>query len=289
MPKLAEMTLFAHSPHVAFSSNSKGQTRVVPIFSLPGVCGEKPLSSDEFGGFGRATIELQPMATIEASGNDPLAGSQGIDLDEATIMSTKYNFILSCIGVVAILLVLGLASSCWDRGAGLPAVKPGGSTIRLTSPAFSEGGKIAREITCDGANKSPPLEWSGVPQAARSLVLICDDPDAPMGTFSHWVAYDLSPKITSREAGVEADTMAVLEPRVVVKQPRLGVTQGYNDFGKIGYGGPCPPSGVHHYVFRLYALDEQTRLPPGATRAAVFNAINGHILAEGHLTGTYGR
>ena len=99
--------------------------------------------------------------------------------------------------------------------------------------------------------------------------------------------YDMSPNITSLEEGVEAAVVTALEPRIVVKQPRLAVIQGYNDFGKIGYGGPCPPRGVHHYVFRLYALDERTGLPPGATRTTVFKAIEGHILAEGHLMGKY--
>jgi Raf kinase inhibitor-like YbhB/YbcL family protein len=204
-------------------------------------------------------------------------------------MSIRYGVSLSSMRPASIVLVLGLLSGCGDRGAALPAVSPAAPSIRLTSPAFIEGGMIPREFTCEGANRSPPLEWSGVPQAARSLALICDDPDAPGGTWSHWVAYNLSPEITSLEQGVEADTVAALEPKIVVKQPRLGVVQGFNDFGKIGYGGPCPPSGVHHYVFRLYALDEQTRLPPGATRATVFKAIEGHILAEGHLIGKYAR
>ena len=162
-------------------------------------------------------------------------------------------------------------------------------TIHLTSPAFPEGGTIPREFTCDGANKSPPLEWSGVPQTARSLVLICDDPDAPMGTWSHWVAYDLSPQhhISGRGSRGGCCGGARAEDRRQAAKARRH--QGYNDFGKIGYGGPCPPSGVHHYVFRLYALDERTGLPPGATRATVFKAIEGHILAEGHLTGKYAR
>ena len=129
------------------------------------------------------------------------------------------------------------------------------------------------------------MEWSGVPQTARSLVLICDDPDAPVGTWSHWVLYDLSPSITSLAAGL----MATLDPKTVVKQPGLTVTQGKNDFGKIGYGGPCPPRGVHRYFFRVYALDQQTELAPGATRTSVFKAIEGHILAEGHLMGKYAR
>ena len=170
----------------------------------------------------------------------------------------------------------------------LPALNPATQTIRLTSPAFTEGGMIPREFTCDGADRSPPLEWSGVPQAARSLVLICDDPDAPGGTWSHWVLYDLSPSITSLDEGVAADLAATLEPRTVVKQPRLTVIQGRNDFGKIGYGGPCPPWGVHRYFFRLYASISEPSWHRG-DRTTVFKAIEGHILAEGHLMGKYAR
>ncbi len=204
-------------------------------------------------------------------------------------MSTRYCVHLSWIGPAAIFLVLSLSPGCGDGGAALPALDPAIRTIRLTSPAFAEGAMIPREFTCDGADRSPPLEWSGVPRAARSLVLICDDPDAPGGTWSHWVLYKLSPSITSLDEGVAADLVATVDPKTVVKQPRLTVSQGKNDFGKIGYEGPCPPWGVHRYFFRLYALDQQTELVPGATRTAVFKAIEGHILAEGHLMGKYAR
>jgi len=234
-------------------------------------------------------MELQPMEAIEPSGTDPLGGSHGTDLDESAMMNIRYGVALSWIGPAAIFLALGLSPGCGGGGAALPALNPAVRTIRLTSPAFAEGGKIPREFTCDGTDRSPPLEWSGVPQTARSLVLICDDPDAPGGTWSHWVLYDLSPSITSLDEGVAADLVATLEPRTDVKQPRLTVIQGRNDFGKIGYGGPCPPRGVHRYFFRLYALDQRTELAPGATRTTVFKAIEGHILAEGHLMGKYAR
>ena len=200
------------------------------------------------------------MEAIEPSGTDPLAGSHGANLDEANMMNIRYVITLSWIRPAVIFLVLGLSSGCGDRGAALPTVNPAAQTIHLTSPAFTEGGMIPREFTCDGADRSPPLEWSGVPRTARSLVLICDDPDAPGGTWSHWVLYDLAPSITSLDEGVAADLVATLEPKTVVKQPRLTVSQGRNDFGKIGYGGPCPPRGVHRYFFRLYALDQRTEL-----------------------------
>jgi len=234
-------------------------------------------------------MEFQPMEAIEPSGANALAGSHGTDLDESIPMNIIYYVHLSWIGPAAIFLVLSLSSGCGDRGAALPAVNPAAPTIRLTSAAFTEGGMIPRQFTCDGADRSPPLEWSGVPQAARSLVLICDDPDAPLGTWSHWVLYDLAPSITSLDEGVAANLVATLEPRTGVQQPKLTVSQGRNDFGKIGYGGPCPPRGVHRYFFRLYALDQRTELAPGATRKAVFKAIEGHILAEGHLMGKYAR
>jgi Raf kinase inhibitor-like YbhB/YbcL family protein len=189
----------------------------------------------------------------------------------------------------AIFLVLCTMPGCGNGGAALPAVNPSAPTIRLASPAFTDGAMIPREFTCDGADRSPPLQWSGVPQEARSLVMIGDDPDAPGGTWSHWVLYDLSPSITSLDAGVAADLMATPDPQTANKQPGLTATQGKNDFGKVGYGGPCPPWGAHRYYFRLYALDQPTRLAPGATRTAVLKAIAGHILAEGHLMGKYSR
>ncbi len=186
-----------------------------------------------------------------------------------------------------IVLALSLSRGCGD--AALPAVDPAASRLRLTSAAFPEGGTIPREFTCDGPNRSPPLEWTGVPESARSLVLLCDDPDAPAGVWSHWVLYDLSPRITSLDPGISPDVMPTLEPKIVVKQPRLFFEQGMNDFGKIGYGGPCPPSGSHRYVFRLYALDQITNLAPGANRATVLRAIEGHVVAAGELMGKYGR
>jgi len=204
-------------------------------------------------------------------------------------MNRKHEVRLLRVGPAAILLVLSVLPGCGDGGAALPAVNPAAPTIHLTSPAFAEGAMIPREFTCDGADRSPPLEWSGVPQAARALVLICDDPDAPGGTWSHWVLYDLSPGITSLAQGVATDLVATLEPKTVGKQPGLTASQGKNDFGKIGYGGPCPPRGVHRYFFRLYALDQPTELAPGATRTAVFKAVAGRILAQGQLMGKYAR
>jgi len=146
-------------------------------------------------------------------------------------------------------------------------------SITLTSTAFTEGGTIPKKYTCDDANFSPALAWSGVPEGTRSLALIADDPDAPVGTWVHWVLYDLPADLTSLPEGAQG----------------LG-TQGTNDFRRAGYGGPCPPKGpAHRYYFKLYALDTQLNLKPGASKADVEKAMKGHILAQGQLMGKYGR
>jgi Raf kinase inhibitor-like YbhB/YbcL family protein len=151
--------------------------------------------------------------------------------------------------------------------------------LQLTSPAFAPGGVIPREYTADGRGVSPPLRWGSVPAGTKSLVLICEDPDAPAGLFTHWLAYNLPAGLTGLDAGVPAD-------------PALpdGTRQGKNDFGKTGYGAPAPPRGnPHRYVFRLSALDARLDLEPGAVRDEVTTAMFNHVLAEGDLTGTYGR
>lgn len=150
--------------------------------------------------------------------------------------------------------------------------------IRVQSSTFSEGGAIPRQYTCDGEDISPPLSWSGVPEGAKSLALICDDPDAPGKTWVHWVLFNLPPSMTELPEGVPAR-----------EDVRGGGLQGTNDFRKVGYGGPCPPSGTHRYVFKLSALDTEVRLAPGATKADLERAMKGHILAEGALTGKYSR
>lgn len=149
------------------------------------------------------------------------------------------------------------------------------SKIRVASPAFSEGGSIPTDHTCDGADISPPLEWTGVPAGTKSLALIADDPDAPGGDWVHWVFYDLLPDMTR------------LPPAVPAVAP-WGV-QGQTDFGRTGYGGPCPPRGTHRYFFKLYALDILLALKPGATKRELLQAMQGHILAEGQLMGKYQR
>jgi Raf kinase inhibitor-like YbhB/YbcL family protein len=151
-------------------------------------------------------------------------------------------------------------------------------SIRLESSAFSEGGAIPRQYTCDGRDLSPPLSFSGLPPEAKSLALICDDPDAPSKTWVHWVLYNLPPGAKGLPEGVPA-----------AKEVAGGGAQGTNDFRNIGYRGPCPPSGTHRYVFKLYALDGEVSLPPGTTKEELLRAMEGHVLAEGKLSGKYSR
>jgi Raf kinase inhibitor-like YbhB/YbcL family protein len=150
--------------------------------------------------------------------------------------------------------------------------------ITVSSAAFEERGMIPKQYTCDGANVSPPLAWDSVSESAKSLVVISDDPDAPAGTWVHWVMYNLPPDI--RELPEKIPTNRTL---------KNGARQGTNDFGNIGYGGPCPPSGTHRYYFKLYALDTVLDCDPGMSKAQIDRAMKGHVLASGQLMGTYKR
>lgn len=163
--------------------------------------------------------------------------------------------------------------------AGLRAKEGGSMTLKMTSSAFESGGTIPKKFTCDGPDVSPELTWNDPPAGTRSFALIADDPDAPMGTWVHWVLYDLP-----------AETRSLPEDTPKQEQLSSGARQGRNDFPRIGYGGPCPPPGKpHRYYFKLYALDAKLDLQPGATKAGVERAMQGHILAQGELMGRYGR
>jgi Raf kinase inhibitor-like YbhB/YbcL family protein len=153
-----------------------------------------------------------------------------------------------------------------------------GGEIQVSSTAFEEGGMIPAQYTCDGADISPPLSWQSVPEGTRSIALISDDPDAPMGTFVHWVLYDLP-----------ADMRELQENVPDAKTLPNGAKQGANGFGRIGYGGPCPPSGTHRYFFKIYTLDAATNLAPGQKKAQLLKAMEGHILAQGQIMGKYRR
>lgn len=150
--------------------------------------------------------------------------------------------------------------------------------MRLRSPAFSNNEVLPRKYSCDGSNISPPLEWEDAPEGTRSFALIMDDPDAPSGTFTHWVAYNIPAEKKSL-----AEDIATFE--------KIGFMQGLNDFGKTTYGGACPPKGhgAHHYHFKLYALDTVLHLSAGENIEMVKRAMEGHKLAKAELTARYAR
>jgi Raf kinase inhibitor-like YbhB/YbcL family protein len=152
--------------------------------------------------------------------------------------------------------------------------------MKVQSDAFQEGEAIPKRYTCDGLDLSPPLKWEAYPEGTKSFVLIMDDPDAPIGTFTHWIIYDIPAEVNELDEGVpKADSIE-------------RVKQGMNDFGYVGYGGPCPPKGhgYHRYFFRVYALDvESLGLPSKATRRQVEERMRGHILGEGSIMGRYRR
>lgn len=151
--------------------------------------------------------------------------------------------------------------------------------LELKSSAFEAQATIPSKYTCDGPDVSPELSWNDPPEGTESFSLICDDPDAPGGTWVHWVLYDLPSNVRGL-------------PQDVPKQKTLhnGAKQGITDFRKIGYGGPCPPRGpAHRYFFKLYALDAMLNLPPGKTKKGVEKAMEGHILAQAELVGLYKR
>jgi Raf kinase inhibitor-like YbhB/YbcL family protein len=148
----------------------------------------------------------------------------------------------------------------------------GGAKMKITSSAFQEGASIPSKFTCEGSDTSPPLQIADIPSEAKSLVLIADDPDAPGGLFTHWAVWNISPQTNAVGEG---------------SAPK-GV-QGTNDFGKSGYGGPCPPSGTHRYYFKIFALDRELDLPFGAKRGQLDVAMKDHIVAQGELMGRYSK
>ncbi len=188
--------------------------------------------------------------------------------------------IISC--ALAIAIGLGLiyvsrftllkpdGSAAANDGSHVITISTSTSTMKLASSAFEDNGAIPSAYTCDGRNVNPPLEIFNVPQAAASLALIVDDPDAPNGTWDHWIVFNMSPDVTAVAEGV---------------QPQG--TPGRGSQGLRTYQGPCPPSGTHHYVFTIYALDQSLAVPAGATKDEVLRAMKGHILDQTQLVGTY--
>lgn len=183
--------------------------------------------------------------------------------------STRYFFLAILFLMEGLVLTLGCGG---DPQRGAPM------TLKLSSPDFSSGGTIPKQFTCDGADISPALQWSDPPAATQSFSLIADDPDAPVGTWVHWVLFNLPANARSLAQNVP-------------KKEELpdGSRQGNNDFDKIGYGGPCPPRGSHRYFFKLHALDAKLNLKPGAAKKDVERAQQGHVLAQGEWMGRYSR
>ncbi|MDQ7029914.1 MAG: YbhB/YbcL family Raf kinase inhibitor-like protein [Ardenticatenia bacterium] len=188
----------------------------------------------------------------------------------------RHLFVLA----VALISLLSLVACVptRPRGTSVPETAPSSpQAFTLMSPAFDDGGLIPTRYTCDGEDLSPPLRWAGAPADTRSFALIVTDPDAPRGTFTHWVLFDLPAEISSLPEGLGVGTVGVA---------------GRNDFGRLGYGGPCPPQGdnPHRYIFTLYALRSASlSLPEGASRDQVGAAMSGYVVGEVSYTGRYGR
>jgi len=169
--------------------------------------------------------------------------------------------------------VLLRTAACSGDPSGKEPAMTAPSSITVTSTAFSDGGTIPGKYTCTGEDVSPPLAWTGVPPNAGALALVVDDPDAPRGTFTHWVLLDLAPDLSSIAEG----------------QVPPGAKQANNSAGKASYFGPCPPSGTHHYRFTLYALSDATALPNGAKLDEALKAIDAKAITRGRLTGLFSK
>jgi Raf kinase inhibitor-like YbhB/YbcL family protein len=178
---------------------------------------------------------------------------------------------------LVVLIVLGLGSVVGAAGAKKK------STLRLQSKSFEDGKMISEKYTCHGKNLSPELNWKGAPSKTKCFALIVEDPDAPTMNFTHWVAFNIPAIADPRTNGFELVEGFPKDPK-----SDKGIVQGANDFQKIGYDGPCPPSGVHRYYFKLYALDSFLPLGGGALRSQVEKAMKGHVLAQTQIMGQYG-
>lgn len=194
----------------------------------------------------------------------------------------KTNNPLPC--ALAVLMFVAL-SGAWIPPSSCappkPAAESGKTDVKfeISTPAFQHGQTIPKQYTGDGKDISPPFKWTGRPDKTQTFALICDDPDAPVGTWDHWVLYDLPATVGELKEALSRDN-----------QFPDGSKQGNNSWGKIGYGGPAPPRGkLHRYFFKLYALDKQLGLKPGATKQQVLDAMKGHTLAESETMGTYQR
>jgi len=181
---------------------------------------------------------------------------------------------------ISVTVVAGVSVSCQTKNTEKVAAGKGKEKMAftITSTAFKHEGMIPIQYTCDGADISPQLAWSNVPESTKSFALICDDPDAPVGDWVHWVMFNIPSE--TRELKEKIANDAVLPD---------GVRHGTNDFGKYGYGGPCPPGGTHRYYFKLYALDSMLVLKDKVTKKDLLEAMKGHILGQTELMGKYSR
>lgn len=215
-------------------------------------------------------IELKRCACF-----DSLIGLESVYYKGAAMKKLAILFV-----PILILMPLVLASlACGTQETPTPTENGGDSmAFTLKSTAFGDGESIPRKYTCDGADISPPLEWSSVPESTRSFALIADDPDAPGGTWVHWVLYHIPSSARSLIESIPPD--AKLSD---------GSMHGKNGWGNLGYAGPCPPSGTHRYFFKLYALDTMLNLGSGATKEQLVSAMKGHIIGQSELMGKYKR
>ena len=192
-------------------------------------------------------------------------------------MRTRHSFLL--LSFLALLDTAGGCTATEEKPAQKEKEVKGMATFQVTSAVFKEGEVIPKRHSCDGEDLSPPLAWVKTPEGTKSVALLCEDPDAPRGMWVHWVLWGLPADSTSLPEGIPPDALLANRAK-----------QGKNDWGRIGYGGPCPPPGpAHRYFFKFYALDTDLALKPGATRKDLLRAIEGHVLAEGQLMGRYKR
>ncbi len=183
--------------------------------------------------------------------------------------------------IFVLILFASLLIGCDDGDDDITIEPPKGEgfmSISLTSSAFPDGKTIPAKHTCDDKDISPSLRWSDPPEGTQSFVVICDDPDAPSGTWVHWLLYN-----------IPGDTRSLPEAVPIAPNLANGSSNGKNSWNNYGYGGPCPPSGTHLYVFKIYALDTVLNIDAGANRKILYKIMEEHVLARGELTGTYSR
>lgn len=195
----------------------------------------------------------------------------------ATMRPGRLARVSMVVGLVGLLAACGWPQDLLPAGVPAPTAEEVSTMVlQITSPAFADGTAIPARYTCTGDDLSPALAWSGAPPGTVSFALIMDDPDAPGQTWVHWVVYNLPAEAVGLPEGITANTALP-----------GGALQGRNSWRRNDYGGPCPPSGTHRYYFKLYALDTTLPLGPGATKAEVLAALEGHVLVEAQLMGTY--